>query len=105
MGRLLWDDCCCQNMDAINHFSLHHRNDRGGVLHVPVGKVHFEKEQLLDNVGALVSTLLQMRPKGVKGGQGASGYLLRAHMSSTMGKSVPVSIGSLVGTAVDRQLV
>lgn len=83
---------------------LPNSNDRAGVLHVPVGKVHFEKEQLLDNVAALVGTLLQMRPKGVKGGHGAGGYLLKAHMSSTMGRSIPVSIGSLVNAVVDRQL-
>ncbi len=80
-----------------------HSNDRGGVLHVPLGKVHFETEHLLDNTAALINTLLQMRPKGVKGGTGAGGYLLKAHISSTMGKSVPVSITSLVGVAMSKR--
>lgn len=78
-------------------------NDRGGVLHVPLGKVHFETEHLLDNTAALINTLLAMRPKGVRGGTGAGGYLLKAHISSTMGKSVPVSITSLVGVAMSKK--
>ncbi|DBA79534.1 TPA: hypothetical protein ACH3X1_008236 [Trebouxia sp. C0004] len=71
------------------------RADKGAVLHAGCGKVSFSPDKLHSNVGALCSALLDARPKGVKG-SGASGYLLKAALTSTMGVSVPVSVASLV---------
>ena len=71
------------------------RADRGAVLHAGLGKVSFSQNKIQGNAGALCSAVLEARPKGVKGG-GASGYLLQASIASTMGRSVPVSIASLV---------
>lgn len=73
------------------------RADRGAVLHAGLGKVSFSQEQLQSNLGALCSAVLDVRPKGVKG-SGASGYFVKAAMSSTMGHGVPVTISSLVQT-------
>lgn len=70
------------------------RADRGAVLHAGLGKVSFSSENLQSNLGALCSAILNVRPKGVKG-SGTSGYFIRAHLSSTMGRSVPVSVASL----------
>lgn len=67
-------------------------------MHVGLGKVSFVDEALVANTGALVAALLSARPKGVKG-SGASGYLLSASLSSTMGESVPVTVASLVHAA------
>lgn len=74
------------------------RADKGGVVHAALGRVSFADDHLASNVGALVSALLSARPKGVKG-SGASGYLLKASLSSTMGPGVPVTIASLVQAA------
>ena len=71
------------------------RADRGAVLHAGLGKVSFSQDKIHGNIGAVCSAILDARPKGVKGG-GASGYLLKAALTSTMGRSVPVSIASLV---------
>ena len=71
------------------------RADRGAVLHAGLGKASFSPEKLQSNLGALCSAILDVRPKGVKG-SGASGYFLKAAMSSTMGPGVPVTIPSLV---------
>ena len=70
------------------------RADRGAVLHAGVGKASFAPENLHSNLGALCSAVLNARPKGVKG-SGMSGYFLRASLTSTMGRSVPVSLASL----------
>lgn len=70
------------------------RADRGAVLHAGVGKLSFGPEKLHSNVGALCSAVLNARPKGVKG-SGSSGYFLTASLTSTMGRSVPVSVSSL----------
>lgn len=71
------------------------RADRGAVLHAGLGKISFSQDKIHGNAGALCSAVLEARPKGVKGG-GASGYLLQASLTSTMGRSVPVSVASLV---------
>lgn len=55
----------------------------------------FPKESLLENVNSLVDALLQARPQKLKG-SGASGYLLRMYLSSTMGPSIPVVVQSAV---------
>ncbi len=71
------------------------RADKGAVLHAGCGKASFSPDKLQSNIGALCTALLDARPKGVKG-SGASGYLLKAALTSTMGPSVPVSVPSLV---------
>ena len=71
------------------------RADRGAVLHAGLGKMSFSQENIHGNVGALCAAILDARPKGVKG-SGAPGYFLKAAVTSTMGRSVPVSIASLV---------
>lgn len=70
------------------------RADRGAVVHVSIGKVSFSAEHLAANAGALIRAVLAVRPKGVKG-SGASGFLLRANLSSTMGPGFGVSLLSL----------
>lgn len=64
-------------------------------MHTGVGKVSFAPEQLYSNVAVLIGALLNARPKGLKG-SGASGYIIRASVSSTMGRGVPVSIPSVL---------
>ena len=78
------------------------RADKGGVVHAGLGKVSFNNEQLAANIGALTSAILAVRPKGVKG-SGASGYLLSATLSSTMGPGVPITLASLVQAAQDAK--
>ena len=76
------------------------RADKGAVVHAGIGKVSFPPEHLYANLGAFTSAILGARPKGVKG-SGASGYILGVHLTSTMGKGVPVTVPS-VTTAMQR---
>ena len=78
------------------------RADRGAVLHAGLGKASFSLDKLHSNLGALCSAVLDARPKGVKG-SGASGYFLKAAVTSTMGRSVPVSVTSLVQASMSHK--
>ena len=40
------------------------RLDRTAIIHVPLGKVSFDNEKLLDNFNALVDTVVKARPSG-----------------------------------------
>src|SRR5205085_2446971 len=59
------------------------RVDRTGVIHAPIGKVSFEEEKILQNLGALVDAIVRAKPTGAKGT-----YLRTFHISSTMGPAV-----------------
>jgi large subunit ribosomal protein L1 len=61
------------------------RVDRAGVVHAPVGKVSFGAEKLLQNLAALMDTLMRLKPATSKGT-----YLKGIHLSTTMGPGIPV---------------
>jgi len=74
------------------------RADKGGVVAAPIGRRSFPPDQLAANFGALASALLASRPRSLKGG-GVAGYVLAAHLSSTMGPGVPVAVGAVAAAA------
>ncbi|OPX97964.1 MAG: 50S ribosomal protein L1 [Syntrophorhabdus sp. PtaU1.Bin002] len=43
------------------------RVDKAGNLHVPVGKISFGKEKLLENVNSLIETVVRLKPPSSKG--------------------------------------
>jgi len=61
------------------------RVDKTAIIHVPVGKLSFRDEQLVDNTQALVQAVVRARPATAKGR-----YLLSVHLASTMGPGVPL---------------
>lgn len=72
---------------------IEYRVDKAGNIHVPVGRVSFPKEQLVENVTTLLQELLRARPSAAKGR-----YFISAYVSSTMGPSVRLDT-SAVSTA------
>jgi large subunit ribosomal protein L1 len=64
------------------------RNDAGGNVHVPVGKLSFSVEALAENVRALVDQLSRLKPPAAKGR-----YLNKVHVSSTMNPAFQVNLG------------
>ena len=63
------------------------RNDAGGNVHVPVGKVSFSTEHLAENVRALIDQLLRLKPPAAKGK-----YLMKVYVGSTMNPAVRVQL-------------
>jgi len=59
------------------------RVDRTGVIHAPIGKVSFDEDKILQNLGALVDAVVRAKPSGAKGT-----YLRTFNLASTMGPSV-----------------
>jgi large subunit ribosomal protein L1 len=43
------------------------RVDKAGNLHIPVGKISFGKEKLLDNVNSLLEVVMRLKPQSSKG--------------------------------------
>ncbi len=65
---------------------VEYRTDKTGIIHVPIGKVSFEKEKLVENFYTLIDTLIKAKPPGAKGQ-----YIKSVAVSSTMGPGVKVS--------------
>lgn len=63
------------------------RNDEGGNVHVPVGKVSFEPEKLAENVEAFVDHIKRVRPSSTKGT-----YIKKACLSTTMSPSIELEV-------------
>ena len=74
--------------EAVGEFKagkIEFRNDSGGNVHVPVGKLSFSTEDLAENVRALISQLLRMKPPAARGR-----YLCKACICSTMSPAIQI---------------
>lgn len=65
---------------------VNYRTDKDGNVHLPIGRVSFDSEKLVENFKAIDSLLLRIRPAAVKGT-----YVKNCAISSTMGPAVKVA--------------
>ncbi len=63
------------------------RNDDGGNVHAPVGKLSFEDDRLVENVEALLAKVRSMRPVVARGL-----FIRKACLSATMTPSVRLAV-------------
>jgi len=63
------------------------RLDRTGIIHVPIGKVSFEGDKLLENLATLVDAVVKAKPTGSKGQ-----YIRSITVATTMGPGVHLDL-------------
>lgn len=63
------------------------RLDRTAIIHVPLGKVSFEEDKLLDNLTAVIEAVTRAKPSGTKGQ-----YVKTASLSTTMGPGIKLDL-------------
>lgn len=68
---------------------VEYRVDKASNLHVPVGKLSFDTEKLVENFEALAETIVKVRPQSVKGK-----YLLNMAISKTMGPGIKIDVSN-----------
>jgi large subunit ribosomal protein L1 len=61
------------------------RVDKGGIVHVPIGKVSFGAEKLVSNAQALLKSIMRAKPASAKGQ-----YVRSVALSTTMGPGIRV---------------
>jgi len=62
------------------------RVDRTAIIHVPLGKLSFDDDKLLENLYALVQAVMRAKPAAAKGK-----YLKSIHLASSMGPGVAIN--------------
>lgn len=68
------------------------RLDKTANIHVPIGKVSFDANQLYDNFVALVDAVKKAQPTAAKGT-----YIKRLTVTSTMGPGVRIDVNAAMG--------
>jgi large subunit ribosomal protein L1 len=66
---------------------VEYRVEKAGIIHMPIGKVNFTTEQLVENFAVLLNALIKARPAAAKGR-----YLKAITVSSTMGPGFDVDV-------------
>lgn len=69
---------------------VEYKTEKAGIVHVPVGKVSFEKDKLVENVMTILKSVIRAKPATSKGK-----YLKRVTLSSTMGPGIKIDISKL----------
>jgi large subunit ribosomal protein L1 len=70
---------------------IEYRVDKGSNIHVPVGKMSFDADKLLENVRVLVAELVRVKPASAKGR-----YLKSLSLSPTMGPSIKLDTQQII---------
>jgi large subunit ribosomal protein L1 len=74
-------------IDELRQGRVEFKMDKTANIHIPIGKVSFQPEQLSDNFASLVDAMQSARPPGAKGQ-----YIKKIVLTSTMGPGVKIDI-------------
>jgi large subunit ribosomal protein L1 len=69
---------------------VEYKTEKAGVVHVPIGKVSFDAQKLLDNARAIIDSVTKAKPSTSKGK-----YLKGISVSSTMGPGMKIDIATV----------
>ena len=70
------------------------RLDRTAIIHLPIGKISFDKDKLLENLAAAVEAIAKAKPSGSKGQ-----YIRSAFLSTSMGPGFKLDIASILAVS------
>ena len=71
---------------------MEYKLDRTAIIHVPLGKVSFEDNMLMDNLTSVIEAVVKAKPSGAKGQ-----YVKSAYVTTTMGPSVKLDLSQTLG--------
>lgn len=72
------------------------RLDRTAIVHVPIGKLSFDADRLVENLTAVVEAINKARPSGAKGQ-----FIKSLYLSSTMGPGIKLDLREIEKLGTD----
>ncbi len=66
---------------------VEYKLDRTALIHVPIGKLSFDDDKLLENLAAVVEAVVKARPSGAKGQ-----YIKSISLTTTMGPGITLDL-------------
>ncbi|NLX37236.1 MAG: 50S ribosomal protein L1 [Chloroflexi bacterium] len=88
-GTVVQAEDVATTIEQLQQGRVEFRVDRTSNLHVPIGKLSFEPEQLMENLVAVVSAVTRARPAAVRGQ-----YMRRVVLTSTMGPGLNLDVSA-----------
>jgi len=79
-----------QAVEEIKAGKVEYRLDKTNIIHVPIGKVSFGKEKLVDNFTALIGAVIKAKPAAAKGQ-----YIRSCVTACSMGPAVKINPAKL----------
>ena len=95
-GTVVQPDNMARAVSDAKKGRVEYRLDRSAIIHIVIGKASFEESQLLDNLTALMDTIIRARPGGVKGQ-----FVRSAFLTTTMGPSVKLDVATVAALKVE----
>jgi len=95
-GTVVSADDLAQVIEDARKGRVEFRPDRTAIIHVPLGKVSFEDDELLGNLAVVVDAVIKAKPAGAKGQ-----YLKSASLTTTMGAGIKLDLNSILTLSPD----
>jgi large subunit ribosomal protein L1 len=70
------------------------RLDRTAIIHLPIGKISFDKDKLMENLAAAVEAIVRAKPSGSKGQ-----YIKSVFLSTAMGPGFKLDLSSVMAVS------
>jgi large subunit ribosomal protein L1 len=88
LGTVTFD--IARTVKEIKAGKVEFKTEKAGIVHVPIGKVSFDAEKLIDNAKTIINSIIRSKPATSKGK-----YLKKMSVSSTMGPGIAIDVASL----------
>jgi len=88
LGTVTFD--VARTVKEIQAGKVEYKTEKAGIVHVPIGKVSFDIDKLIENARTVIQSLIKAKPATSKGK-----YLKKVAVSSTMGPGIGVDVTSL----------
>lgn len=88
LGTVTFD--IAKAVQEIKAGKVEYKAEKGGILHIPVGKISFEKNKIIENTIAVLKAVVRAKPASSKGK-----YLKKLTVSTTQGIGIKIDLTKL----------